>query len=455
MRPGASRAGSEAVWASIAPGLFGGTIWALAPWPAAALGPVLIAAGAFASPLGGLLVIVATLPFSDWAARHAAVGIPLTELAFVAAATGALARHGRSDWGATFRAGVERARGPHVAPILLLLAAAALSLLATEYPRLSLRMLRTVVVEPVAFYYFARLTLTTPQRGQLAATALVAGVTIACAWALIAYASAGTTIAGQIDPRARGPFQSPNNLSLVIGRALPMALALALVGGTTSRGAASAAGAAIQCAALLASRSVGGWLSVAVSTVAFIGQVATRRTTVAAIAALALAAVAASLSPWVRTRMDPTTGTSLARVQLWTVGVEMLRDHPILGIGLDNFLYRYPAYFAPGTAFEPNLSHPHNVVLDAWLSLGLLGPVAFGWLILAFFRQAAKQDVSSDRGNRDYLRAAVVASMVDFIVHGLLDNSYFVAELAYIFWLTLALPDAIRAPEQDETRVPD
>jgi hypothetical protein len=32
--------------------------------------------------------------------------------------------------------------------------------------------------------------------------------------------------------------------------------------------------------------------------------------------------------------------------------------------------------------------------------------------------------------------------MVDLLVHGLIDNSYFLVDLAFVFWLALALVEA-------------
>ena len=38
----------------------------------------------------------------------------------------------------------------------------------------------------------------------------------------------------------------------------------------------------------------------------------------------------------------------------------------------------------PETPFEPNLSHPHNLILQFWLQLGLPGLAALGWLLWRF-----------------------------------------------------------------------
>ena len=62
------------------------------------------------------------------------------------------------------------------------------------------------------------------------------------------------------------------------------------------------------------------------------------------------------------------------RIDLWKAGAAMIRDFPVSGIGLDQFLYWHPVrYIVPENWSERYVSHPHNIVLDFWLSLGVLG----------------------------------------------------------------------------------
>ncbi len=41
-----------------------------------------------------------------------------------------------------------------------------------------------------------------------------------------------------------------------------------------------------------------------------------------------------------------------------------------------------------------------------------------------------------------------MGSMADFLAHGLVDNSYFVVDLSYVFCLTLALAVRLRAESE-------
>ena len=135
--------------------------------------------------------------------------------------------------------------------------------------------------------------------------------------------------------------------------------------------------------------------------------------------------------------------------------LDMIRDHPLLGVGLDNFLYAYRGrYIRPAAWQEPNLSHPHNIILDFWSRLGLLGLAAGLWLQAAFWRLAlplrrlsgpGEPDASSpaerDASSHDEraLALGLMGGMVDLLAHGLVDNSVFLVDLSFAFFLTLGL----------------
>ena len=132
--------------------------------------------------------------------------------------------------------------------------------------------------------------------------------------------------------------------------------------------------------------------------------------------------------------------TSALRVYLWRGALEMLWDHPLFGVGLDNFVYLYnPArggsYLDPAGWREPDLSHPHNLVLDWWLSLGVVGLLLLARLLARFVRLAGYALTGPSRG----LAAGAVGAMVATVVHGLTDNAFFLPDLAALWWATYVL----------------
>jgi O-antigen ligase len=407
-----------------------------------------------------LCAVVATLPFYLFAWNVAGQSVSPTEAAILLAAgivgarrlRGALTPQpplpaaGEGEQGANVGAQFIAPRpsgrwGDFDGPIVLLLAGALLSLLATEYLRLSLRELRTLIVEPVLFWYLCRAVLrSTGDVVWLVGTLLVVSALVAViGLAQLVLGGAVTDVQGV--RRVLGTYTSPNHFALLLGRALPFLVAL---GWSVPRWRLAATiGAALCGGALLATFSVGGWIGTGLAVLVVVGLLGGRRALLGlVVAGIIAAAVIFFAAPVERLagRLDPRQGTSFVRVQLWHAAVELIGQSPLLGIGLDNFLYRYPVLMPPGSAFEPNLSHPHDLVLQFWLQLGVLGLIALGWLLWRFVRLAwpLAHDATGPPLERA-LAVGALGSMTDFVAHGLVDNSYFLPDMAVVFWLTLAV----------------
>jgi O-antigen ligase len=174
----------------------------------------------------------------------------------------------------------------------------------------------------------------------------------------------------------------------------------------------------------------------------FLGLMRGRGTAFLAVAALAV--LAAALLPFVGTErfantFDLAAGTAFFRVKLWQSAVNMIADHPLTGVGLDNFLYAYRTrYVLPEASDELNLSHPHNIVLDFWTRLGLGGVAVLLWLVVAFFRAGFHRYRCLPEGDDRAVVLGLLASVAAALAHGLIDNAFFLVDLAFVFMLSLA-----------------
>ena len=143
------------------------------------------------------------------------------------------------------------------------------------------------------------------------------------------------------------------------------------------------------------------------------------------------------------------TNTVQKRLDIWQSSLEIIRDHPIFGVGMDNFTHYYApphqayapcsglGYMKAGANDEPCLSHPHNEILDFWLSLGLAGLVAYVWLLWTFL-SASRRAWKQSPGLRFPMLLGAAGAMIAGVLHGLVDNSYFLIDLATLFWLLCA-----------------
>lgn len=109
------------------------------------------------------------------------------------------------------------------------------------------------------------------------------------------------------------------------------------------------------------------------------------------------------------------------RTVMWSETLNMLKDRPIFGAGLG----AYPMVIAPYHAADwmEIFQYPHNILLNLWSETGLLGVLAFGYIIVRWIRMA--------RGKR----RVVIPMLVVLLVHGLVDVPYFKNDLAIAFWL--------------------
>jgi O-antigen ligase len=360
---------------------------------------------------------------------------------------------------------------------LAFVALALAATLAAQNYGVSMREFRVVVFEPVLFYFLIRLVSLGRNQNPLAeasfiCNAFLAGVTLHAGIALYQYFFTGQVISAEGVRRALGLYGSPNNLALVLARALPLQLALTLWGSGKSAGTGPGSAAerwlprwlrllyalslVTVALALYLTFSKGALLlgiPAALAVLLILGGLGRRRTIVLGIGGVFF--LVAALIPLLGTErfrslvnLSPGS-TGFFRLRLWQSGLAMLSEHPWLGVGLDNFLYQYRTrYIQPDAWQEPNLSHPHNFLLDFGTRLGLGGILLIGWLQWGFWQAALRAYRRLGSPLATGILAGLMASMATFLFHGLVDNSYFLVDLAFIFFMSLALIQSLATVER-------
>ena len=363
---------------------------------------------------------------------------------------------------------------------------ALLSTLFAQHRHEALRELRLVILEPVLFY-LALITLPMEKRErQRIIDAFVCGAVMVAVVGLVQYFVLGDVITAEGGMRRlHSVYGSPNNVGLYLGRALPLMLAVVFFGGTEIRGKNARAGLAqtdkisprstqrslrfldflgvlgdlcggkasgrrwlyaLACApvgaALLLSLSRGAivlGIPAALLLLGILGGPRWRRATIVVLLIGVVALIPLLRTPRFAGMFDLSAGTTGFRVSLWHSAWGMIRDYPLLGVGPDNFLYAYRTRYVLPTAWEEfNLAHPHNVVMDFAARLGVLGLVVLMGLQASFWRKAWPLRNDAHPETRA-LALGVMASMVDFLAHGVVDTAYFVIDLAFVFCFSLAL----------------
>lgn len=115
----------------------------------------------------------------------------------------------------------------------------------------------------------------------------------------------------------------------------------------------------------------------------------------------------------------PTGVMRMPRPVLWDTALRIARDHPVLGIGPDNYRHTYGRYL--GLAAWDTRVHANNTYLETLVGMGGAGALALAWLMFAGFT-STWQLIAQASGARVALVAAATAAVLVIAVHGLVDS---------------------------------
>lgn len=161
------------------------------------------------------------------------------------------------------------------------------------------------------------------------------------------------------------------------------------------------------------------------------------------------------------------------RRQQWKETMMMLRDGRLLsGAGLDGYQKAVAPFHQDGifvknddpdwyrkVVWDPAYKkkvwqpveiylYPHNIFLNFWTEIGLMGALAFSWLIIRFLIEAILLLKKLDRRDRA-ITLGLIGAMITLLVHGMVDVPYFKNDLAILFWLMIALFGIIKLENKD------
>ena len=86
---------------------------------------------------------------------------------------------------------------------------------------------------------------------------------------------------------------------------------------------------------------------------------------------------------------DAKQSSNLDRIRMAEAGVEMIKDHPVFGVGPANVKEVYPLYRRDDAPrFRP--PHLHNNIVQLWAERGVVAVVAYLMLLALFLRECAR-----------------------------------------------------------------
>ncbi len=136
-----------------------------------------------------------------------------------------------------------------------------------------------------------------------------------------------------------------------------------------------------------------------------------------------------------------TADTSTAyRVSIWQASVQMIRDFWVSGIGIGSEAFKsvYPVYSLAGADFA---LHSHNLYLQVWVEMGIVGIVALLSMVLMFVKQVFSNAVIGIHRTDSHAKLVIAlgAGVLGFLLQGLTDYVWYNYKILMIFWIFLAL----------------
>lgn len=335
-------------------------------------------------------------------------------------------------------------RGPLVLPTALFLLAGAIAVVAAPSRTAGLGLYRAYIVEPIAFAFVLSHVIRTARRAGLVVGGLALGAAVA------GLANSFVVLSGLIDHTydvAVTPpvviYSTANAVALYVVPILAVAISLALYGSRDERWAGSAF-VVVGTVITALSFSRGGYLALAA---VVLGAVLLHRRRFLMLGLAVIALVGLALVPPIRHRILIETqnvygNTIQSRIDLWTAAVKLIEHRPLFGAGLSGFQQMSAPYYTHLHTMA-NFIDPHNIVLNFWVETGLLGLVAFSWIMVAAFRVSWLGWRARSDGWPPY-HLGVLLALVAVVVHGMVDVPYFKNDLSLLFWTLVGLTSAGR-----------
>ncbi len=120
--------------------------------------------------------------------------------------------------------------------------------------------------------------------------------------------------------------------------------------------------------------------------------------------------------------------SALMRMDYWKDTWKIIAAYPLTGIGIGNFNL-------PASRFA------HNSYLQLWAETGILGLASFLWLSAGILRRSFKDILQSTDKNE---KACIFAALAAFLIHNLLDFTFFLPEISMLWWGIAGLAFSLR-----------
>jgi putative inorganic carbon (HCO3(-)) transporter len=158
-----------------------------------------------------------------------------------------------------------------------------------------------------------------------------------------------------------------------------------------------------------------------------------------------VAVVSLALSPLIYHRLSLSTeegfGPDVGRLALLSAGIQMVKDHPVLGVGPGRIATEFPNYHTDDNLDTFYYGHMHNNFLQIAAERGLLCLVMFLWFLGDLYRSLWRLRLSALPWVR-HTALAALGALSGFLVAGLFEFNFGDSEVLMLFLFIVSVPFA-------------
>jgi len=127
------------------------------------------------------------------------------------------------------------------------------------------------------------------------------------------------------------------------------------------------------------------------------------------------------------------------RLEMWSTGLRMVREHPWVGVGPGNIPLVYAQYLPPGTTpIVGYHDHLHDNFLQMAAERGLPCMIAWVWFMLAFGGQILR--IRRRLSGRRWVADAALAAWLAFLAEGFFEFNFGTSPVLMVFLFVMSTP---------------
>jgi len=160
---------------------------------------------------------------------------------------------------------------------------------------------------------------------------------------------------------------------------------------------------------------------------------------------LVIVATVLSFSKFVGGRFsEDDHGSARSRIYMMQVAVEIIKAHPLLGVGINNYQAKMAAYDHTAIRIATQFPEPvHSLYLMVAAEIGLLGLGLLLWIVFSLYRTAWRYLGTSSDHFLTSVMIGLVAGFSAFLIHAFVDKVSLGNHVFILFWFASGLLVAI------------